>query len=72
MSNDTAKTAPAHRIPDAAIAAFTCVVLLAMLCNPVSLAFLGEVFGPVVTFLGQTVGAIARAVAMIWSRVTPW
>lgn len=69
MSNSPAKTA---RVPDAAIAAFAMVCLLAMICNPVSLAFLGNVFLPALTFLGHTIGAMLHAVATLWDWVTPW
>lgn len=70
MSNEPATTAPARRVPDAAIAAFALVCLLAMVCNPVSLAFLGNVFGPVLQFSGQTFGALLHGVATAWSWVT--
>jgi hypothetical protein len=71
MSDDT-KTVRGHRVPDAALATFACVGMLIMVTNPVSLAFLGDVLGPALQFLGQAFGAVARAVAVAWSWVTPW
>lgn len=50
-----------HRIPDAALAAFTMVIVVAMVTNPVSLEFLGDVFLPAL-----------HAIAAAWSAITPW
>jgi hypothetical protein len=70
--NDDTRAVRERRIPDAALATFACVGMLIMVTNPVSLAFLGDVLGPALQFLGQAFGAVARAVATTWGWVTPW